>query len=137
MSRLLYRGLLWLHPPAFRRQFAVEMFGIFEDALAAEGAAALVLDGLVSLLRQWVLRSGLWKVATAGVGAGLQVVPALWMSTRRAGVPERLTVGTPIELDGFIVISCILVAFVALMVAATVVWATRVSRLQRLAARPR
>jgi hypothetical protein len=73
MTRALYRCLLQLHPPAFRRQFAGEMLWIFEEASASEGAAALFADGLVSLARQWLLRSGSWKVIAAVVGALLEV----------------------------------------------------------------
>ena len=51
MTRALYRWLLWLHPPAFRREFAGEMLWIFEEA-SAEGVAPLFADGLLSLLRQ-------------------------------------------------------------------------------------
>jgi hypothetical protein len=72
MTRTLYRGLLWLHPPAFRREFAGEMLWIFEEA-AAGGVAPLFADGLLSLLRQWLLRSGPWKLAAAVIGGLLEV----------------------------------------------------------------
>jgi len=73
MTRALYEWLLWLHPPAFRRQFAAEMLWIFDEASESEGVVALLLDGLVSLMRQWLLRSGAWKVAAAVAGGLLQV----------------------------------------------------------------
>jgi hypothetical protein len=68
--RALYRCLLWLHPPAFRRQFAEEMLWIFDES---GESGPLLLDGLVSLARQWLLRSGWWKTAAAVVLAMLQV----------------------------------------------------------------
>jgi hypothetical protein len=73
MIRTFYRGLLWLHPPLFRRQFAGEMLWIFDQAADSQGAFSLFFDGLVSLARQWLLRSGSWKVAAALALALLQV----------------------------------------------------------------
>ncbi len=72
MSRTLYRWLLWLHPPAFRREFAGEMLWIFEEA-SAEGVVPLFTDGVISLLRQWLLRMGPWKIAVALIGAFVEV----------------------------------------------------------------
>ena len=73
MTRALYRGLLWLHPAFFRERFAGEMLWIFDQTVDAEGAAALFADGILSLLRQWLIRRMTWKVAAALVGALLQV----------------------------------------------------------------
>src|SRR4051812_23710236 len=73
MSRFLYRCLISLHPPAFREQFAGEMQWIFEEAAEREGVAPLFVDAFVSLARQWVLRTELWKVAVALIGGFLQV----------------------------------------------------------------
>jgi hypothetical protein len=70
MTRSLYRLLLWLHPPAFRQQFAEEMLWIFDEE-SKQGLARLFADGIASLMRQWMLRSGLWKLAVAGVCAVL------------------------------------------------------------------
>jgi hypothetical protein len=74
MIRACYRGLLWLHPPLFRRQFAGEMLWIFDQAAESHGAFALLCDGLASLARQWVLRSGWWKIAAALALALLEIV---------------------------------------------------------------
>lgn len=73
MIRTLYQWLLWLHPPRFRREFAGEMLWIFESSVESEGPAGLFFDGLRSLARQWLLRSGSWKVGAALAGAALQV----------------------------------------------------------------
>jgi hypothetical protein len=77
MTRSLYRSLLWLHPPSFRRQFAGEMLWIFDEAAHAEGSLRLIGDGLVSLLRQWVLGCGAWKIAA---GAALALMQLLVLS---------------------------------------------------------
>jgi len=73
MVRKLYAGLLLMHPPVFRRRFAAEMLYIFDEAAPSTGALTLIVDGVVSLARQWILRSGSWKLALAIVGACLQV----------------------------------------------------------------
>jgi hypothetical protein len=72
--RTCYRCLLWLHPPVFRREFAGEMLWIFDQSAESQGALALFLDGLRSLGRQWLLRSGWWKIALALSLASLQVL---------------------------------------------------------------
>lgn len=56
MLATLYRGVIRLHPPAFRERFGDEMVSIFERAQGAR-TALLLLDALVSLIRQWGLRS--------------------------------------------------------------------------------
>jgi len=63
--RFFYRCLLQLHPPYFRRQFADEMLWIFDQTPGPLGPAALFFDGMASLARQWILRSGSWKVVVA------------------------------------------------------------------------
>ena len=74
MTRIVYRALLRLHPPAFRRQFADEMLWIFDEAPGTQAVAPLLLDALFSLARQWLLRSGAWKLAAAGAGGLIQLV---------------------------------------------------------------
>ena len=71
MIRAIYRVLLWLHAPAFRRQFAAEMLWIFDES--AESQVALCFDGAVSLVRQWLLRTGWWKIAIAIALASFQI----------------------------------------------------------------
>ena len=74
MIRLLYRLLLCLHPPAFRREFAGEMLWIFDETAGAAGRALLFSDALLSLARQWMLRSGAWKLLAAGAGGLIQII---------------------------------------------------------------
>ena len=73
MTRSLYRSLLWLHPPAFRREFGGEMLWIFDEAAITEGSGRLLADGVVSLFRQWMVGSGMWKVLAGMCGAMLQI----------------------------------------------------------------
>jgi hypothetical protein len=130
VSFLLYRGLVYLHPAAFRRQFGSELLVIFEDAVVADGAAALLFDVVVSLLRQWLLRSGLWKAGVAVLGAAVQVIPALMMATRHARVSQIVPArGAPIEADGLVAITVFMVCFVAAMLVAVVFWSIHVARL--------
>lgn len=72
MSRNLYRALLWMHPPAFCKEFAAEMMWVYDEASAETGGAALVTDAACSLARQWFLRTALWKVMAAVVGGFLE-----------------------------------------------------------------
>ena len=65
MTRILYRGLLWLHPTSFEEHFGDELLWIFDLKRESEMGLALVFDCFISLCRQWFFRSGLWKF---GVG---------------------------------------------------------------------
>jgi hypothetical protein len=56
MARLLYVWLVGLHPRHFRDRFDEEMIGIYEEHMGKRRRAALLIDVLVSLFRQWVLR---------------------------------------------------------------------------------
>jgi hypothetical protein len=70
--RSLYLSLLQLHPRAFRERFAEEMLWIFDETQSRDGKAFLLRDGLNSVARQWVVRSGIWKVAVAVLLALIQ-----------------------------------------------------------------
>jgi len=74
--RYLYASLIRLHPPAFRQQFAQEMLWIFEEAEDAWGAGSLFRDAILSLLRQWLIRSDLWKWVVAGLAGVVPLVIA-------------------------------------------------------------
>jgi hypothetical protein len=45
-----------LHPSGFRKRFADEMLSIFDHIAGKPAALGLLVDGLLSLARQWVLR---------------------------------------------------------------------------------
>ena len=74
MTRTLYGWLICLHPPVFRQRFEDELLWIFDESSDASSAAPLLYDAAVSLLRQWVLRSGLWKWALGGIAGALPVL---------------------------------------------------------------
>jgi hypothetical protein len=76
MIRKVYRCLVSLHPPAFRRRFEEEMLWIFDEAADAWGTASLFTDASVSLARQWLLRSGLWKWVVAGIAGIIPLILA-------------------------------------------------------------
>jgi len=57
MFRSLYIGLLQLHPGPFRQRFGDEMLESFDCARGMRAVTGLFCDALLSLFRQWVLRS--------------------------------------------------------------------------------
>jgi hypothetical protein len=62
LSRSLYRCLVQLHPPAFRRRFAPEMLWIFDEIADHDARVELFSDALMSLARQWVVRVAIQKL---------------------------------------------------------------------------
>jgi uncharacterized membrane protein len=74
MNRTLYRWLIWLHPPAFRLRFEQELLWIFDESSDVSGAAPLLLDAAISLLRQWLMRSGMWKWVLGGIAGAVPVI---------------------------------------------------------------
>jgi hypothetical protein len=66
MRRFFYRALIALHPPRFRERFGDEMMCVFDEA-GPDRTVRLFADGALSLLRQWLLRSNLWKMAAGAV----------------------------------------------------------------------
>lgn len=65
MTRTLYRALISLHPLAFKERFGAEMLWIYSESSESE-VFYLLTDAFISLLRQRLLRSGIWRF---GVGA--------------------------------------------------------------------
>ena len=57
MLRSIYRWLVRCHPPCFRMCFGEQMLSIFDQVAGTAARLALITDGLVSVLRQWSLRS--------------------------------------------------------------------------------
>ena len=72
--RAAYRGVVRLHPRAFRDQFGEEMLWIFEEARVTHGTIRLLADGVFSLLRQWLFRP---KARPAAVSELAPVSPAI------------------------------------------------------------
>jgi hypothetical protein len=65
MKKFFYRWLLFLHPAPFRSRFAAEMLCDFDDARRFGVPLPLVADAAVSLARQWLVRSAIWRWALA------------------------------------------------------------------------
>ena len=61
MLRSLYRCALRLHPPAFRKRFADEMLSILDHTKGRRPRYRLLMDAVLSLLRQWTIRSEFWN----------------------------------------------------------------------------
>lgn len=83
MTRSLYRSLLWLHPPAFRREFSCDMLWIFDQSAGEGHPLALLADATRSLLRQWILRCGAWKILAAMAAALAQILVLASLSHKR------------------------------------------------------
>lgn len=74
MTRTFYRWLIALHPPAFRLRFEPELLWIFDECTESSGVAPLLYDALISLLRQWLVRSGMWKWVLGSIAGALPVL---------------------------------------------------------------
>ncbi len=74
MLRSVYKGLVWLHPPAFRERFGEELLCIFDEARRDRGAWSLFADGAVSIARQWTFRSDLWIWCVALLGGLIPIL---------------------------------------------------------------
>ncbi len=74
MTRTLYRWLIGLHPPAFRLRFEEELLWIFDESTNGSSAAPLFYDAGISLLRQWLMRSGMWKWVLGAIAGALPIL---------------------------------------------------------------
>ncbi len=90
MRRSLYRALIELHPARFRDRFGDEMLCVFDEA-GGDRAPRLFADAVVSLLRQWLLRSNLWKMASGAVISSLLLFA--WGNSTARGVDLSLAQG--------------------------------------------
>jgi hypothetical protein len=90
MRRPLYRALIALHPPLFRERFGDEMLCVFDEA-GRDRTARLFADGVLSLLRQWLLRSNLWKMAAGAAISSLLL--CAWGNSMARGVDVSLMRG--------------------------------------------
>jgi hypothetical protein len=78
MLRFLYRGVVGLHPSAFRNRFGEEMLSIFDSAKSNRAAIALLVDGIVSLGRQRLgeHQFSSESVSALGTPTGVSSVPS-------------------------------------------------------------
>jgi hypothetical protein len=103
MTRALYQGLVRLHPAAFREEFGAEMQWIFDEA-SANGVIVLFADALASLLRQWIVRYGLWKVA-AGFAGGMLHMWLVFSCLMLRPPPPKIPI-MPDAPCGSLILSC-------------------------------
>jgi len=99
MIRPLYKWLILLHPPQFRRKFGEQMLCIFDET-GGNAQIPLLLDSLMSVMRQWILRSGAWKWMVALAGALVQTTLAtlgFLQCMRRMVHANPLLAGGPAE----------------------------------------
>jgi hypothetical protein len=127
MSRALYALVIALHPPAFRARFEGEMLLTFEDARVTEGSGRLLFDALRSLLRQWLIREGLWVYPVALAGAASLVSLIGW---GRTAIFERHTPRDSSEAL-FLLIAVMAIMAVLFTTIFCVVWLRIVQRLRR------
>jgi hypothetical protein len=78
MLRPLYRCVLRLHPSGFRGRFADEMLSIFDHSVGKPAALRLLVDGLVSLARQWALRSEFRHELSPAQEPGADDIPSFY-----------------------------------------------------------
>jgi hypothetical protein len=134
--RTCYRCLLLLHPPAFRRQFAGEMLWIFDQS---NGGFALFADGVNSLVRQWLLRSGWWKIAIALAlaffqvgGVGLAFGRRHLLGTSLGPVAQSaVTAGTPLTVPMVMYLAVFLVGGLTVMTLGLTYWIKRIAAQRR------
>jgi hypothetical protein len=74
MTRAVYRWFISLHPPPFRLRFEQELLWIFDESSDVSGAGPLLYDAAISVLRQRLLRSGMWKWVVGGIAGAVPVV---------------------------------------------------------------
>ena len=67
MLRRIYRCVLRLHPPAFRGRFGDEILSIFDEAKGKLSGFRLLMDSILSLIRQWTLRPEFWRESVSHV----------------------------------------------------------------------
>lgn len=116
IRRLLYRILISCHPSKFRRAFGDEMLWIFDRSVAEQRSSGIFADALLSVLRQWLLRSGIWKVPVALLGGliapilGLELLQA--MQVRMSGFSIN---SAPTSTRDFVLLAGISLALLSIL----------------------
>jgi hypothetical protein len=79
LSRGAYRLVVRVHPEPFRKRFGAEMLWIFDEE-CSRNAAGLLMDGMVSMVRQHCKEQDEIEPAAGGFTVG---IPTSGMSLRR------------------------------------------------------
>jgi CubicO group peptidase (beta-lactamase class C family) len=93
MYMLACRCVVRLHPRIFREQFGEEMMWIFEEATQTHGALRLLGDGVISLMRQWILRPRPSGVVLAEAASATSRDVGLFAWEHIGASPSRLPAG--------------------------------------------
>jgi hypothetical protein len=124
-----------MHPVEFRSEFGDQMISIFEEMTAeCTNATGLCFDAMVSLARQWLVRSGmLWKALVSIALTGLTfAVPLRAPHMRPWSIsPEPVSQATAEDL---VKITLAVFGIISLILVATVSWSRAVSDKRRAAA---
>lgn len=129
MIRALYQLVLLLHPPAFRKRFGDEMMSIFEENRSSSLQSALLFDGFSSFLRQWLLRSGSWRLPVALGAAFLQVFGFAFPRHGHQSWTRNYQALSPEMQEIFFLILASL-GGVTILVVALVLWTSRFQRVR-------
>ena len=81
--------------------------------------AALFADGVASIARQWLLRSGLWKWALAGIGGLLTLLPGLALIPKPSGSLDAVRLDTPVGFVMVIALASVFAVSLTLILAVT------------------
>jgi hypothetical protein len=108
------------------------MLWIFDEASVTEGGAGLLADAARSLGRQWVLRSGSWKIAAALAGALIQVTIGglghlLFGPLSQRGPLRTANAAARVDLDALIRIGIWVVSGIGVSVILLATWVKKFS----------
>jgi Ca2+-binding EF-hand superfamily protein len=98
MTRRFYISLLRLHPRRFRQRFGDEMLGIF-DQCAEKGS--LFADAILSLWRQWALRSWRRPVPAFSLSRTAEAVPVFYLGESEIPSTGALMRGALVSVVAF------------------------------------
>jgi len=127
--RPLYCVLVRMHPSSFRSEFGDQMISIFDEITAmCRGGAALCLDAAISLVRQWLFRTGLlWKALVSIAVAGFIFALPLRLPRGRPWVAAQEPV-SQFPLEDLIKITLVAFGFISIILVATVSWSHALHR---------
>jgi len=131
MTRTLYRMVLWLHPPRFRREFGEEMLWIFDQAVFSRDVLALFRDGLRSLARQWFLRRGSWRFVAATAVALLQMELICRYGPPRIARQATYLAHMPVTMTSVVYLAVWVTGGLIVMVIALAQWTRSISARRR------
>jgi hypothetical protein len=127
-----YGLLVRMHPLEFRSEFGDQMIAIVEE-MTAHGAssASIYFDAVVSLARQWLLRSGmLWKALVSLPLAGVMlVVPLKLPPIRPWQIPPDPV--SPFPAGDLVKITLAVFGIINVILVATVWWSRVVNKKRR------